>query len=354
MLRPLLSELTIRVEIESKSNLLIKDGRYTQKEKDEWCQGDQAQQKAAPSFIFVSRNRIEELKNVALNIGGELNRLDYYLPGASVRGAWRSHLEKVLRSLDNEKVCDPMASKKEDAGRVDVACSSRLMKGDERDPHPYLNSCPVCKLFGSTAHGSRLAISDGERMPTVRKEKGKEAGEKTGTAILVDNVAISRQTGSVISPFKSVTLHGAKFALEMRLRNFELWQVGLLGHLFDDLQARRVPLGSGKNKGFGVVEAKATKMNVVYYGSAPAQRKLYGLRERLREEERERRAAEYGLKAEEPVDVSGISKAGEGETLWRRDFMITDPAAFWNLVKPRFSRMVWDGLTGPKAQAARA
>ena len=91
MLRPLLSELTIQVEIEGKSNLLVKDGRFTLKQKVEW--GLTADERtAAPSFVFVSRNDLETLRKLALKPQAQMNKMVYYLPGASVRGAWRSHL----------------------------------------------------------------------------------------------------------------------------------------------------------------------------------------------------------------------------------------------------------------------
>ena len=337
MLRPLLSELTIQVEIEAKSNLLIKDGRYTQETKKEWCSVEE--RKKAPDSIFVSHSELDGLKALARD-PAKMNALDYYIPGASVRGAWRSHLEKVLRSLDDTpKVCDPMASKDTDAQRLDRSCSMRLVNKDERVEHPYRNSCPVCKLFGSTAQASRLSFSDGERLPKGEK--------KAGRAMMVDNVAISRQTGSVISPFKSVVLREAKFSLNMRLRNFELWQVGLLGHLFDDLQAKRVPLGSGKNKGFGVVEARGTSMTVSYYKPSPGMQ-LQGLHTLVNNAAR---SAEYGLAAEEAVDLPGIAANAENGTLWRTDLTVAKPAEFWPLVKPRFSREVWDKLNGLGALA---
>jgi CRISPR/Cas system CSM-associated protein Csm3 (group 7 of RAMP superfamily) len=333
MLRPLLSELWVEVEIEAKSNLLVKDGRYTQEAKQKWRSEElvtDAQLEHAPHFVFVSRNDIAALQNVVRNPQRTMNSLDYYLPSASVRGAWRSHLEKVLRSLDaNPKICDPMATKDSDAARADRACSKRLVGEDRQPEHPYRDSCPVCRVFGSTAHASRLSFSDGKKI--------------AGTAALVDNVAISRQTGSVISPFKSLVLQEAKFSLEMRLRNFELWQVALLAHLFDDLQAKRVPLGSGKNKGFGVVEARAARMMVSYYGNAPAGDALHGLRALVADA---KQATEHGLRDEAAVDMSGICTTGEGGSLWRREIEVTNVAEFWSRVKPRFSRSVWEGLPG--------
>src|SRR5207244_846991 len=148
-----------------------------------------------PSAIPISRAGIEKLCEVLTgpDPAEAARSLLFYLPGASVRGAWRSHLEKVLRSLDSEpKICDPLIQKEDGrpAGPYE-ACSSVLVnKEDERVDFPYSISCPICRLFGNTAQASRLSFAD--------------ADCHNATPILVDNIAISRQTGAVLAPFKAL------------------------------------------------------------------------------------------------------------------------------------------------------
>ena len=103
MLRRAVNELEITVRIKADSYLLIKDGRDPKQERKE----------GIPSAIFVSRSPIEVLREAVRN-EAKYNCPDYYLPGGSVRGAWRAHLEKVLRSLEGEPtVCDPLSEPKE-------------------------------------------------------------------------------------------------------------------------------------------------------------------------------------------------------------------------------------------------
>jgi len=243
-----------------------------------------------------------------------------------VRGAWRAHLEKVLRSLEGgPTVCDPLIQPKQGAaaGPQD-SCSAVLVSGDEPQvPVPYKASCPVCRLFGNTATASRIYISDG------RKDKG--------AAVRIDNVAISRQTGTAISPFSAVGLKGAEFVLTVRLRNFELWQVGLLGHLFDDLGQGRVPLGYGKNKGLGRVTAAAERIQVTFFGQDHgAEGELKGLAEVLGEEERKK----YDLRERQAAPKVRF-KPGES-SLWRFTNEVAEIAGFWNAVKPCFTKAVWE------------
>ncbi len=317
MLRTAVNELAIEVLIEAESYLLIKDGRYEKTEK----------RKGVATAVFISRSPEQCVREAAERRC--YGALEFYLPGSSVRGAWRSHLEKVLRSLDQEaKVCDPLIHEKQE-GRTPGAyesCSAVLEEKD-RPPveHPYRYSCPVCRLFGNTAQASRLRISDGTLI--------------AGTPVEIDNAAIMRQTGTVKSPFRTVGLKGAKFSLTLRLRNFELWQVGLLGHLFDDLEQGRVPLGYGKNKGLGRVKARATKITVTYFGSADlaADGKLRGLGEILDQEVRGR----YSMEATTAPEV--LTRASESG-LWRHTRQVTDIRGFWKQVKPCFNQETWNGF----------
>jgi CRISPR/Cas system CSM-associated protein Csm3 (group 7 of RAMP superfamily) len=114
-------------------------------------------------------------------------RLEVYLPGSSLKGVVRSHVEKVCRTLRSGIVCNPFV-KTSTAARVqngrltcpdfaDVACSDkfevrekgevevggqtwRRVKEELDNPQVYADSCPVCRLFGSTAFIGRASIGD--------------------------------------------------------------------------------------------------------------------------------------------------------------------------------------------------
>ena len=332
MLRQSVNELAITVKVLGGPVLLIKDGRFNDKKKQEWIPNKE-ERKNAPSALPISRNAEPKLREVVtspspLEAAGALS---FYLPGSSVRGAWRAHLEKALRSLDDAepKVCDPLISDDEQgpAGPY-LACSKVLVNDeDERVAVPYHSSCPICRLFGNTAQASRLSFGDAElERPTLAE---------------VDNVAISRQTGAVHSPFRAIVLRNAKATLQLRLRNFELWQAGLLGHLFDDLSKGLVPLGSGKNKGWGANTAKATSIRWTCFGKDRARDgKLLGLGETLDANRRN----DYGLApVGTPPAIEAQRIAGES-ALWRHVYEIKDIPAFWGSVKPCFDESLWQGM----------
>lgn len=329
MLRRLLNELEVKVEIQGHSPLLVKDGRWgPDAKKREFGRNEEV-----PAMVFQSRSPFETLVSALKECPSlaKLANLKYFIPGSSVRGAWRSHLEKVLRSLDEEpKVCDPLIANEEEKEHLPYrACSAILVNEEGEKPEvAYPVSCPVCRLFGNTATASRISFTDAEK--------------KAGELRLVDGIAISRFTGSVSGGnYKALVLEGAKFELTIRLRNFELWQVGLLGHLFDDLAEKLVPLGSGKGKGFGEVSAKATAIAVTYYGIGEpgANGELRGLGELMGEGERKR----YGMWAPEtPPKVAWAPLPSQAA--WRRAYVVKDAAAFWGLVKGCFHKNGWEAM----------
>lgn len=338
MLRKALNELTLAVKINGLSPLLVKDGRESKEKGD----------KERPAMIFQSRLTREDLDRANWN-PPNFSCSQFFVPGSSIRGAWRSHLERILRSFDEQpKVCDPFAGigpedqekerKAAEEARGDASCSIRLAnKEGTAPPHAYRDSCPICQLFGNTAQGSRIAFAE-----------GKITG---GKPTLIDNNAISRQTGAAISPFKSLVLLDAEIETEVQLRNFELWQVGLLAHLFDDLKNGLVRLGSGKSKGWGRVKAQVTAIKLTYFGldNSFAENRLLGVGEMLPAE----MASRYGMaRCEEPPELPGYS-ADTASSLWRHSATISDAAAFWNSCRSCFNERTWNAVRPLAARRER-
>jgi CRISPR/Cas system CSM-associated protein Csm3 (group 7 of RAMP superfamily) len=195
-------------------------------------------------------------------------RLPFFIPGTSMRGAWRAHLERILRSLDppeTARVCDPLDDDPDEktASPYYRACSAVLTeeKGRRIKSHqafvPYRLSCPVCRLFGNTTQASRLSISDGELT------NGNE-----NRLVSREHVRIDRKSGRVAQGalIKYFGLQGAQFRVEIQLRNFELQHLRLVGALLKDIAIGAVPLGSGKNKGYGQVKGKFEEIHFTYFG----------------------------------------------------------------------------------------
>lgn len=188
---------------------------------------------------------------------------EVFLPGSSLKGVFRSHLEKIVCSLKPHVVCYPFEGNEDK--QADLSQRQRDYRDscggmfnqyakrsednrrrlEERTDLVYAASCPTCRLFGSTGFIGRLAISDAYLASNEVKEQR-------------DGVGIDRLTGGAS--------HGAKFELEVvstdvafetdiHLRNFEIWQLGMLFVVLQDMEDELVRIGSGRSRGLGKVTA---------------------------------------------------------------------------------------------------
>jgi CRISPR-associated RAMP protein (TIGR02581 family) len=194
---------------------------------------------------------------------------EVFIPGSSLKGVFRSHVEKIVCSLKPRVVCYPfelndttkekIADLKqlqsdylESCGGVFNQYAKRDEKSrrylEERTDLVYAASCPTCRLFGSTGFIGRIAIGDAYLAPEQEQIKEQR-----------DGVGIDRLTGGAS--------HGAKFELEVvsagvsfetgiHLRNFEIWQLGMLFVVLQDMADELIRLGSGRSRGLGQVKAE--------------------------------------------------------------------------------------------------
>jgi len=189
---------------------------------------------------------------------------EVFLPGSSLKGVFRSHIEKIVCSLKPQVVCYPFAGG--EGHEADVkqrqrdyreSCGAmftqRAKQSDderkrleENTELVYRESCPTCRLFGSTGFIGRVAIGDAYLTSASIKEQR-------------DGVGIDRLTGGAS--------HGAKFELEVvssdvsfetdiHLRNFEIWQLGMLFVVMQDMEDELIRIGSGRSRGLGKIVAK--------------------------------------------------------------------------------------------------
>jgi CRISPR/Cas system CSM-associated protein Csm3 (group 7 of RAMP superfamily) len=270
MLSHPVNEIEIALTLRALSPLLVKEGRYTDTLREKWKQQETVRDQL-PNAVPATQNSLDEIKAAVIseNPSRAMNRLSLYIPGSSLRGSWRSHLERLLRGMSSPKearICDPFDDK--------TSCSRWLAPSEDEDipadrkDHPYNDSCPICRIFGSTAHASRLSISDGVR-------KG-----AAGRVVHRDHVRIDRKDGKVgLGPFRFLGIQDAEFEITIRLRNFELWQMGFIASLLKELEDERIPLGSGKNKGYGKVKATVGKVTLTYINTPLPITKLIGVAE---------------------------------------------------------------------------
>lgn len=252
-----LNRAEIRLTIEPQGPLLIKSGMES---------GDPT----LPDMNFVRSN-------------GQV-----YLPGSSLKGVLRSYCERILRTVRPESsrwCCNPFDEKdscsRRAEGKKEKVSSSELYRD---------HSCLACRTFGSTAFASHLLVKD---FYPVHGSSPKSE-ERT-------NVAIDRILGSVAAgPFNMEVVVEGQFNGHIQLRNFELWQLGLVGLALRDLSEGRVRLGFARSRGLGEVKATVERVTLRYSGmelsdEARAMRRLGGEQKDAWDLSRKDRSLVYGI-----------------------------------------------------------
>ncbi len=225
MFKRLFNELTLVFELSpQESPLLIKSGRESG---------------ADPTLLDM---------NFVRTAHPDTGEMTVFLPGSSLKGTLRSYCEKIARTVrpegDQVWCCDPFSP---------GFCGKRL-EGNLSAAARYASSCVACRTFGHTGLGSHLAISDAYPNDTPRLEQR-------------DGVAVDRITGAVAAgPFNLEVVTQGTFQATLRLRNFQLWQVGLLAVALREMGQGRVPIGFGKSKGFGRVSVNYKELEIAYPG----------------------------------------------------------------------------------------
>jgi len=209
-----------------------------------------------------------------------------FVPGSSLKGVFRSHIESVVRTEKEELVCMPYLrmkdAKKEGIAGYNISCGEKFQKrmeqeewgaegGKPKEPSKelvYSESCPVCKLFGSTFFKGRLTISDAYLAPDatfVLEER--------------DGVAIDRFTGGAASGalFQVEVVSHAQFRTKVKIQNFECWQLGMLAILIKDLQDELIQIGSGASRGFGRIKGKVENAVLRFFRGQNTNGKIWGL-----------------------------------------------------------------------------
>jgi len=316
MLKRLVNECRFTLILAILSPLLIKEGRL---EKSRQTTGEK---KRDPDNIPVRQGEWHGT-NQDFKPGDKW----FYVPGTSLRGAVRSRVERQVRTLGGGETpprvlcCDPF---RQEEG-ADRACGDRLQKHHPkaRGDQIYQQSCPVCRLFGSTSQASRISLTDSNPVQ--------------GTSLVVghrDHIGIDRFTGGGRhrATFRDQVIEKAKFAHRLSLRNFELWQLGLLAYVVRDLalgvdSPLPFQLGYGKAKGYGLVAGKVADLEIIYYEpvGTGARRRLTDLGDSVTAAERKA----YDLKPGGCSREDLLTQHPQGPWPYATRWQVTQAEAFW-------------------------
>lgn len=188
----------------------------------------------------------------------------YYFPGSSLKGVLRSHLERIARTLRPGSVCLPYyddPSRKssipveEEQNSLSCGYRSRRGQGQDTASAAYADSCAACRLFGSLKFGGRFSIGDAYPLPGHTPALESRNG-----------VGINRFTGGTVPGvlFDLQVLVGGRFKADLRLANFELWQLAAVNLLLFDLTDEMIAVGSGRSRGLGRVRAAIDSYQLAY------------------------------------------------------------------------------------------
>ncbi len=177
-----------------------------------------------------------------------------YIPGSSLRGVLRSHVERLVRTLQpvengryaGRGACIPVHENQWCIPKEKMEKPSEKARMDktgfELAAWVYDQSCLVCRLFGSPWLASRVRFTD--LFPA-------------GEAVLEerDAVAIDREKETVAHKYDfQVVAPGAGFALEILAENVQDVEIGLLLWALNELEEGFIRLGGFKGRGLGRVK----------------------------------------------------------------------------------------------------
>ena len=185
-----------------------------------------------------------------------------YLPGSSLKGVVRSHAEKVSRTLREPfVVCDPF--KKPPAS--DASCGMKFQERKNNDEKistetAYKDSCPICRLFGSTEFTGRVSINDAY---LVNDGRPRPTEQRDGVGI--DRLSSGASRGALFN-LEAVS-SGVEFQTDIYLRNFETWQLGMLLLVVQDMEDGLIRIGSGTSRGLGSVKGEVSEVTINHLGA---------------------------------------------------------------------------------------
>jgi CRISPR-associated RAMP protein (TIGR02581 family) len=272
-----------------------------------------------PLLVKSSQAAVSGANMAFVRIKRQQGKDEPFIPGSSLKGVIRSYAEKICRSLKEEPVpvCLPYEEPNEGGTNLQAACGLRFekYKKNNKAKSPtstqiYQLSCPVCRLFGTHVLRGRLSTSDAYLTDAYQQSYVLETR---------DGVAIDRLTGGAApkAKYDLEVLTRGEFTTTLEIRNFERWQLGLLGLVMHDMEQGLLRLGFGKSRGLGRFKIEISKFSITYYGRKVEY--FTGLSTLCTSSEKN----EYGFFEENKENNYPLTNAGKTTFGLRQEFDIT-------------------------------
>ncbi len=172
-----------------------------------------------------------------------------FIPGSSLRGVLRSHVERIVRTFepnagDGRGACQPVV---EQQLCITAEKRERIRKeaaDEEYARTVFSRSCRVCRVFGSPWLASRVRITD---LPCLN---GARAERRDGVAIDRDKETVAHKYDFEVVP------PGSEFRLELVADNLDQVERGLLWLGIEELRRGQILVGGFKGRGLGHIRVK--------------------------------------------------------------------------------------------------
>lgn len=187
-----------------------------------------------------------------------------FIPGSSLRGALRSHVERIVRALEPQAgagkgACNPLALSDENADHACVTDKQKKDWGksiaaentDAMAQKVWDHSCRICRVFGSPWLASRVRLTDLTCVNGAHTE-------------VRDGVSINREKETVEQKYDFETVPtGSRFALEIVAENLDELERGLLWLGIEELRRGQILVGGFKGRGLGRVSLEDERLRLV-------------------------------------------------------------------------------------------
>jgi len=267
---------------------------------------------------FSTNPALPDMQFVRTSKGGVDDTL--YIPGSSIKGVFRSFVEKALRTINDTN------SWKRACSTFDNNCAQIITEiakaeskgiGELKSWDVYRDSCGACRLFGNTLLKGRLAFTD----------LISSGGTKTETRY---GVAISRLSHAVAQgPFEMEVVVSGTFEGQVILENYEIWQLGLLTSAISAMNQGFLKVGFGKNRGLGQVYVTVKNATVEEIAPIKVDTTLRGLGDFIVDDVERKK---YGLF--EPFVLENVPQPQRNEKIGFYQVRSYDPEG-WKIISQR-------------------